>query len=288
MNGPGPTPAACDSTRTGSDPACAGAMRAGRVLGVVSGKGGVGKTNLVANLAVAAAAHGKKVLLLDGDLGLANIDVLLGLVARRSVADVLSEECSFEDALVEGPCGIDLLPAASGRMDLTTATPHALAALLLPLEEARTRYDWILVDAGAGVGPAVISLAASCDRVLLLTTPEPTALADAYATLKVLSREAPGVPVASVVNAVASEREARVTHGHLERLAKRFLDRESPLAGWLPHDPLLAEAVSRQRAVVDLFPLSASATRIDELAGRLLREPPAGPNGPAGHRRNAS
>lgn len=288
MNGPESIPAASGSTHAVPGRAGPGAVPTGRVLGVVSGKGGVGKTNLVANLAVAAAGHGKKVLLVDGDLGLANVDVLLGLVARRSVADVLSEGCSFEDAVVEGPCGIDLLPAASGRMDLAAATPHALAALLLPLEEARTRYDWILVDAGAGVGPAVISLAASCDRLLLLTTPEPTALADAYATLKVLSREAPDVPVASVVNAVASEREAQVTHGHLERLAKRFLDLESPLAGWLPHDPLLAEAVSRQRAVVDLFPLSASAARIDELAGRLLREPPAGPNGPTGHRRNAS
>ncbi len=251
-------------------------MRGARLVSVVSGKGGVGKTNLVANLAVSAAGQGARVLVVDGDLGLSNVDVLLGLTPPRTVADVLEGRCSFEEALLEGPRGIHLLPAASGRMDLPACRPDDLAALLLPLFEAASRYDLVLVDGGAGVGPAVVSLAAACDRALLVVTRDPTCLADAYATLKVLAREAPSLRVEVLVNLARGELEARATHARLDRVAGRFLGTHPPFRGYLPVDPRLAEASLLQRAVVEAFPSAPAAEKIHDLARDLLALPGPG------------
>jgi flagellar biosynthesis protein FlhG len=243
-----------------------------RMIAVLSGKGGVGKTNLVANVAVAAAGLGAKVLVVDGDLGLANVDLLLGLTAPRTVSDVLTGECALEDALLSGPRGIHLLPAASGRSDLTSLRPAGLARLLVPLYQVAPRYDLVLADLGAGVGVSVIGLAAACDRAILVTTPEPTSLADAYATLKVLCGEAPTLPVGVFVNAVRDEIEARDTHARLERVARRFLHRSPPFLGFVPRDRRLVEAVQLQQAVVEAFPTAASSRGLVRLAARLLRE----------------
>lgn len=240
----------------------------GRLVAAVSGKGGVGKTNLVANLAVAAGGLGARVLLVDGDLGLANVDVLLGLVPRRSVADWLAAECPLRDVLVDGPRGIHVLPAASGRVDLAALDPVSLARLRGLLREAARDYDLVLVDAGAGVGPSVVGLAAVCDPVIVVTTPEPTSLADAYATLKVLHRV---TRLEVLVNVARDEAEARRTHAQLERVAGRFLGLAVPFRGFVPRDPRLADAVSRQRAVVDVYPSAISSQRLVALAAGLLR-----------------
>jgi flagellar biosynthesis protein FlhG len=251
-----------------------------QLVGVLSGKGGVGKTNLVANVAVAAAGFGAKVLVVDGDLGLANVDLMLGLTAPHTVADVLAGECALEDALLAGPRGIHLLAAASGRSDLTSLRPVGLARLLVPLYQASHRYDLVLVDLGAGIGASVIGLAAACDRAILVMTPEPTSLADAYAALKVLGSEAPTLPVGIFVNAVRGEIEARDTHARLERLARRFLRRSPPFLGSAPRDQRVGEAVRLQRAVVEAFPTAASSRGLARLAERLLREGRRGAGAP--------
>ena len=243
-----------------------------QLVGVLSGKGGVGKTNLVVNVAVAAAGLGARVLVVDGDLGLANVDLLLGLTAPRNVSDVLSGECTLEEALLQGPRGIHLLPAASGRSDLTSLRPIGLSRLLVPLYRAAHRYDLVLADLGAGVGASVIGLAAACDRAILVTTSEPTSLADAYATLKVLGGEAPTLPVGVLVNSVRDEIEGRDAHARLERVAQRFLHRSPPFLGCVPRDSRLAEAVQLQQAVVEAFPTAASSRGLIQLAARLLRE----------------
>lgn len=242
------------------------------VIGVVSGKGGVGKTNLVTNLAVTAAGLGHKVLLVDGDLGLGNVDVLLGLAPPRCVADVLDGRCSFDEALAEGPRGIHVLAAASGRSDLPALRPAQLARLWVPLFRCTERYDVVFLDAGAGVGPAVVGLAAACDRVLLVATPEPTSLADAYATLKVLRLDGAGPAPEVVVNGARDELQARDTHRRLERLADRFLGDGPPYLGFIPSDPRLAQAVRRQRAVVELYPTSHSAAHLIRLTEQILRQ----------------
>lgn len=245
-------------------------------VAVLSGKGGVGKTNLVANVAVAAAGLGGKVLVVDGDLGLANVDVLLGLAPRETAADVIEGRCSFESALLTGPRGIEVLPAASGRSDLPGYRPDQLAGLLVPFFQAAERYDLVLVDAGAGVGTAVMTLAAACEQALLIATAEPTAFADAYATLKVLRQEAPSLPVEVVVNHAPNDREGRKIHERLRRVSERFLEVSPPYAGFVPGDPRLGRAVAQQRSVVELYPGAASTQQFERMARRLLGFSPEG------------
>jgi len=249
-------------------------MSATPIVGFLSGKGGVGKTNVAANVAVAARGLGARVLLVDGDLGLANIDILLGLSPARSVVDLLEGRCALEDVIVEGPRGIHVLPAATARGELAALRPHELAALLLPLFASTDRYDLVALDIGAGVGATAMGLAACCDSAVLVTTPEPTCLADAYATLKVLRREAPELPVEILVNTARGSREARSTHDRLDRLARRFLDVSPPFLGHLPHDARLEEAVRCQRAVVEAFPNSRASRSLVSLAQRILRKRP--------------
>ncbi len=244
--------------------------RAGAMVALLSGKGGVGKTNLAANLAVAAAGFGSRVLLVDGDLGLASVDSLLGLVPQVHLGDVLDGRCTLRDAVLEGPRRIHVLPAASGRGDLAAPAPERLLALAGKLRELASQYELTLVDLGAGVGPAVVGLAAACPRRILVTTPEPTSLVDAYAALKVVSREA-GVRCADlVVNDVRRDREAIETHARLQRLARRFLELDLELLGALPRDRRLADAVAQQRCVVEAFPGSRSARRLVELTRKLM------------------
>jgi flagellar biosynthesis protein FlhG len=247
------------------------------IVGFVSGKGGVGKTSIVANLAISAARRGQRVLAVDGDLGLSSLDVFLGLAVERTIAHVLVGDCSLEEAIVEGPSGIHVLAAASGRSDLVCLDPHALARLLVPLFALRSRYDLILLDAGPGISPTVVSLALACDRLVLVTTPEPTSLADAYATLKVVSRERCDVAVEVLVNQVRDSREAQDTHARLGRVARRFLNLELPLLGDLSKDSRFEEAAKLQSSVIRAFPSSAPCREIKRLSDRLqdIRERPA-------------
>jgi len=249
-------------------------------VAVVSGKGGVGKTNLAVNLAIAAAGLGQRVLLVDGDFGLSNVDVLLGLVPDRCVADVLAGRCSAEEALMDGPRGVRILPAASGRLDLAGLAPRHLQALLRRIRRLADAFDLVLVDAGAGIGPSVVALSSLCDPILLVTTGEPTAVADAYATLKILHQSDPSRRLEVVVNSAADELAARETHRHLARVADRFLDCQLFYRGFLPSDPRLVDAVARQRAVVQAYPSARSSRRLIELAAGLVRDgdrPRAGP-----------
>ena len=248
-----------------------------RRVAVLSGKGGVGKTNLVANVALAASALPSRVLVVDGDLGLANVDVLLGIVPRTNVSQVIDGGRSFEEAIVEGPGGIHLLAAASGRSDLPGLGPAELARLLLPILSLEDRYELVLVDAGSGIGASVVSLAGVCDQAMLVLSGEPTSLADAYATLKVLARELPELPVEIVVNDVANETRARECHARLARMAERFLGASPPFAAWVPEDPRVPHAVAQQRAVVELFPDAPASRAYRRLAHRLHGDAPTTP-----------
>lgn len=249
-----------------------GTARAGRILCAVSGKGGVGKTNAICNLAVAAARRGARVLLVDGDLGLANLDVLLGLAPERNVADVLAGRCTLEDALCAGPAGVSLLPAASGRRELVALGAPLLRAFIALLRDARDTFDLVAIDAGAGVGAVAIELGASAEPALLVTTAEPTALVDAYATLKLLWQRQPQLEVDLLVNAVSNVGVARTVSTQLGRLSGRFLGKQARFGGWIPRDRRVGEAVTRQRALVELFPTAAVSHRFGALAQRYLAE----------------
>lgn len=246
----------------------------GQLITVMSGKGGVGKTNIATNLAVAAARSGRRILLIDGALGLANVDVLLGLLPSATLLDVVDGSAGIEAALLEGPRGIAVLPAAAGRSELTALDRDAADHLARFVAALSCRFDATFVDAASGVGPVVVALAVASRRRILVTNGEPTSLADAYSLLKVLWRENQARDVDLLVNKARHEREARATRDRIGRLATRFLDVDLSWLGWLPNDPRMVEAVARQRAVVDLFPTCETSTRLSGFVDRLFASEP--------------
>lgn len=241
---------------------------------VTGGKGGVGKSTLAANLGVALAQAGVATLLVDLDLGLANLDVLLRLERRADVEELLAGRLALEDCVVRGPAGLDVLPAASGVYELAQAGAERRGALLSEVARAAASYELVLGDTAAGIGEDVLAFAAAADRVLLVTTPEPAAVTDAYGVLKALdvwSRGA-GLEVATpelVVNLAAGVEEARRVAGRLRTVAERFLARSPHLVGWLPRSRTVLASTLDQRPFVLAEPASPAAKRLAALAERL-------------------
>lgn len=244
-----------------------------RAIAVASGKGGVGKTNVVANLALALRRRGRRVIVIDADLGLANLDTLLGVNPRATLRHVLHGACPMRDVLVEGPGGIQLVPAASGFEDLTQLTDAQRLLLLEQVDSLEGSFDILLLDTGAGISPNVLFFATAAHETLVVVTPEPTALTDAYALVKVLSTRYAEQRFGVLVNMARGEFEAKRTFTHLSRVAERFLHVSLRYAGWLPFDPEVPEAVRRQRAVLDLAPGAPVSRAFDALAERMLADP---------------
>lgn len=247
------------------------------VLGIVSGKGGVGKSALAVNLAASAAASGASTLLIDGDLGLANADLLMGLVPRFDLADCVAGRCSLDEAVTAGPAGLELLVAGASRpavdaLASSLASRAAIASTPAPLTERLRRRDLVVLDLGAGIGSDVLALARLCSVVWLVATPEPTSLADAYTTAKHLWERASGLRIELVVNRVSERTSGERTHRALERLVQRFLGRGLPLRAILPEDPAMIRAVARQAPVVLSEPEAGIARRIRLVAESLLEE----------------
>ena len=245
-----------------------------RTIAVASGKGGVGKTNVVANLALALRRGGQRVAVLDADLGLANLDTLLGLHPRATLRHVLHGECGIRDVLVEGPGGVQIVPAASGFEALTQLT-HAQQLLLLDeVDSLDGTFDVLLLDTGAGISPNVLFFATAAQETLVVVTPDPTSLTDAYALVKVLATRYAEQEFGIVVNMARDEHEARRTFTHLAKVAARFLHVGLRFAGWVPHDPEVAEAVRRQQAVLELAPSAPASRAFGALAAQLVAAPP--------------
>jgi len=246
--------------------AAVGSRRPVKVVAVTGGKGGVGKTCVATNLGVALAQRGLGVMLLDADLGLANADVMLGLAPRRNLAHVLAGECGLEDVVVRGPHGLRLVPAASGLGRMASlGNPehagiiHAFSALTLDL-------DILLIDTAAGLAPSVTTFTRAAHHVLVVVCDEPASLTDAYALIKVMSREH-GVGRFSVLaNQVRSGGEGRELFHKIQRVCDRFLDVTLDFAGHVPWDDYLKRAVQNQQAVVDAYPSCPAARALKDLA----------------------
>ena len=251
-----------------------------RVVAVTSGKGGVGKTNVTANLAVALAHLGRRVMVLDADLGLGNLDVLLGLAPAFSLADVLSGQRRLREVLVPGPGGITVLPAGSGFQNLTALSDHQIRELQSEMDELQEQTDILLIDTGAGIGRNVTSFATMAQDIIVVAAPEPTSLTDAYALMKVLSTQYGERRFRLLVSMTRSPTDGRDVYRKLSLVAERFLHISMDFLGSIPFDPRLAEAVCQQRPLVELYPQSKAAQAFLSLAHDLAAWPlPESPKG---------
>jgi flagellar biosynthesis protein FlhG len=247
-----------------------------RVIAVTSGKGGVGKSNIVVNLGLALARQGLKVLLIDADLGLANLDILLGLTTRFTIYDVLSLGKSLVEAIVPGPEGVKILPASSGIADLAELTDFQKLSLLSELDNYAADLDVVLIDTGAGISHNVIFFNLASQERIVVANNQPTSITDAYAMIKVLAHQHGERSFKLLVNGVSRSREAEVVYRTLLTVAERFLEQEIKLEylGFIPHDDAIPKAVMRQQPVITLYPQSPASKSFTQIAERLWQAPP--------------
>ena len=244
-----------------------------KVVAVTGGKGGVGKTSVSLNTAIAIAQTGKNVLVLDADLGLANCDVMLGLRVEKNLSHVLSGECELDDILVEVPYGIKIVPATSGSIDMVELSPAQHAGLIRAFSEMRTAVDVFIVDTAAGISDMVLSFSRASQEVLVVVCDEPTSITDAYALIKVLNRDHDVSKFKVVANMVRTLKEGQDLFKKLSMVTDRFLDVTLELTAIIPFDDNLRKAVRRQRAIVDAFPRSPSAVAFKTLAAKINNWP---------------
>lgn len=244
-----------------------------KVIAVTGGKGGVGKTNVTLNLAMSMAQLGKKVLVLDADLGLANCDVMLGLRVHKNLSHVLSGEAELDDILIEGPFGIKIVPATSGTQSMTELKPAEHAGLIRAFTEMRTRFDILLVDTAAGISDMVLSFSRASQDVLVVVCDEPSSITDAYALMKILSREHGVQRFKIVANMVRSLKEGQELFAKLSRVTDRFLDVSLELVATIPFDENVRKAAKKQKAFVEAFPKTPASLAIRTLATRAVQWP---------------
>jgi flagellar biosynthesis protein FlhG len=248
-----------------------GVPRRIRVISVTSGKGGVGKTSVVANLALALCRMDMRVLVLDADLGLANLDVMLGLNPRYTIDHLLRGERTLDEILIPGPGGFKVLPAASGIPELTELDNSQRLLLLDELDALKDRFDVLLIDTGAGISSNVMYFNYAAMEKVVLVTNEPTSLTDAYALIKVLTSRYRQKRFKILVNAARSADEADKIYRHLSLVVDQFLGSPSlDYVGWIPFDKQMPMAVRKQKTVLECFPDAPASRHIQRLAGVLM------------------
>src|SRR5688572_7472181 len=237
-----------------------------QVIAVTGGKGGVGKTSVAVNLAAAQAARGKRVLLLDGDLSLANVDVLLGLTPRFTLEHVLDGRCTLEEAIVTAPQGFRVIPAASGIARMAELSTAEHLGLVQAFSQLTTSLDVLIVDTAAGIANSVRQFCQAAQHVLLVVRDEPASLTDAYALVKVLSREHRTANFHVLANMTQRPGEGEILFRKLERVTSRFLDVVLDYAGEIPEDAYVRNAIREQRTLMDAYPSSPAARGFKKLA----------------------
>jgi flagellar biosynthesis protein FlhG len=242
------------------------------VVAVTSGKGGVGKTLTTVNLAVAARRAGKSVLILDGDLGLANVDVVLGLTARYNIRDVLDGQAALKDIVVQGPLGIDLIPSGSGISHLTRLSPGQEQRILDEILGVDSAYDLLLIDTGAGIARNVALFCEAADQVVVVTTPEPHAMTDAYALIKVMAEEHRVSAFNLLVNQAPSTAEGLKVAERIAEVARRFLKVSVNHLGIVPLDPQVPKSVRQRRAASEHSSHTLAGQAWTQAARQLLQE----------------
>jgi len=246
-------------------------VRPASVFAITSGKGGVGKTNVVANLAAALALRKKRVMVIDGDLGLANLDLFLGVRPAYTLADFFAGLATLDEIIIPNRNGILLLPSARGAQEITALRHDQKAALLTELDALSPEVDLVLVDAGSGISDTVTYFATSAQEIVVVVTPEPSSITDAYALIKVLAFVYQEKRFWILANNVSGEAEARRLFDALSGTVLRFLNASLDLFGWVPRDPQLIRAVARSQMVVTDAADAPSAKAFACMAERLIQ-----------------
>ncbi len=240
-----------------------------RVIAVSGGKGGVGKTLLTANLGLACADLGQRVLLIDGDLGLSNLDVVLNLKTRGSLDNVLAGECRLSDIIVQVSSGLDIIPASSGYLRVPELTRIHKLMLLDQIDELNVQYDLVLIDTAAGVSRTVQYWAASAAEVVIVVTPEPTSLADGYATMKILRETTQETRFGLIVNMAQNQEEALHVYERFSSVSEEFLGVHVSFIGTVPSDNCAKMSVMHRTPLVKSFPFSNAAKGVGQIAAYL-------------------
>jgi flagellar biosynthesis protein FlhG len=252
-----------------------------KVIAVTGGKGGVGKTTVASNLALGIAAHGREVMLVDADFGLANVDVVLGLHTRFHLGHVLRGECRLEDAIVTGPRGVQVVPGASGVKRMANLSPAESAGLIRAFSDLYHRIDVMVIDTAAGLHDSVIAFTQAAHHVVVVVCDEPASITDAYALIKVMSRDHGVDRFKILASQTRRTGEGAQLFQKISRVCDRFLNVTLEFAGSVPFDDYLRRAVQQQTAVVDAFPASMSAEAFKNLA--IKADKWAVPQGVRGH-----
>ncbi len=266
-----------DSTNVSTTPQASGApTRLARTLAITSGKGGVGKTFVSANLAAALTRQGLKVLVLDADLGLANLDVVLNLYPKITLHDVFTGKAQLEEAILPAPGGFSVLLAGSGLVEYSRLTPEVRDQLQRIIEAVSPRFDVLIIDTGAGISDVVLYAVSLAHEVVVVATPEPTSMTDAYATIKVLSSQQSRESLHLVVNQVGRSGDGRTICHQLQQVVDRFVQGPNShppklaFLGDIPSDPSVRQAVQKRQLLMELLPGSPAAQGVVQIATKLL------------------
>ena len=241
------------------------------IIAVTSGKGGVGKTNIVANLSVSLSELGKKVVVLDADFGLANLDVLLGLTPRYHLGHVLYGDKDIREIMVQGPEGIQIIPASSGLQRMSELTPPQRNRLIESFDRLDIDTDYFIIDTAAGISRNVIHFLLSANEVFVVSAPEPTAIVDAYAIIKIILAEDSSKPIRVIINSVKSADDAHEVFCQINSVVKRFLNREIDYLGHIERDSHVRRAVKSQALVTQRFPQAPASRCFRALARRIAQ-----------------
>ncbi len=242
-----------------------------RVIAIASGKGGVGKSNFVVNVGIEFAKLGKKVVIIDADLGLANVEVLMGVIPNKNFSHILNNKIKVTDALTDGPYGIKFLSGGSGLRDLVKATEREQLQIINCFDYLDEEFDIILIDIGAGISNMVVNFAKAAHDIIVVTTPEPTAVTDAYALIKILTEDTDDeLFINIIINSVVSSEEGHDTFQKLLMVTQKFLKININNLGYLPKDDKLVKAVKKQEPVVISYPETSYSKAIHKIACEVL------------------
>jgi len=247
--------------------------KAVRVIAVTGGKGGVGKSNVSVNLAIALSKLGQKVMLLDADLGLANVDIMLGLKTEKNLADVLEGRCELKDIVIQGPAGLQIIPASSGTKNMAELSSVQHAGIIQAFSDIGQDLDFLIVDTAAGITDMVVNFIQASQEVLAVVCDEPTSITDVYALMKVLNRDHQIVRFHVLANMVKNSQEGRALFTTLSGVCNRFLDVTLDYLGSVPFDDNVRKSVKKQKPLIEAFPRSPAALAIKSLAKKVQQWP---------------